>query len=77
MKPIYINRLKEKGTDNIKTALKLGLGVVLDYNEDRQVILSENDRKNNDKVNLIRTFEKYEDNNDEAVSIYIETTGKQ
>ena len=71
-----INRLKGKGTDNIKTALKLGLGVVLDYNEDRQVILSENDRENNGKVNLIRTFENYEDSNDEAVSIFIETTGK-
>ena len=33
-----INRLKEKGTDNIKTALKLGLGVVLDYNEDSHII---------------------------------------
>ena len=70
---VDIDKLKSKDNiDIIREELKLGLGFMMDYNEDKQVQLEENMMERKIEEDLLHTFQAYEQ---EEASIYINTIG--
>ena len=70
---VDIDKLKSKyNNDIIRKELKLGLGFMMDYNEDKQVQLEENVMERKIEEDLLHTFQAYEQ---EEASIYINTIG--
>ena len=70
---VDIDKLKSKdNNDIIREELKLGLGFMMDYNEDKQVQLEENMMERKIEEDLLHTFQAYEQ---EKASIYINTIG--
>ena len=71
---VDIDKLKSKDNiDIIRKELKLGLGFMMDYNEDKQVQLEENMMERKIEEDLLHTFQAYEE---EEASIYINTIGR-
>ena len=71
---VDIDKLKSKDNiDIIREELKLGLGFMMDYNEDKQVKLEENIMERKVEEDLLHTFQAYEQ---EEASIYINTIGQ-
>ena len=71
---VDIDKLKSKyNNDIIRKELKLGLGFMMDYNEDKQVHLEESIMERKIEEDLLHTFEPYEQ---EEASIYINTIGQ-
>ena len=71
---VDIDKLKSKDNiDIIREELKLGLGFMMDYNEDKQVQLEENIMERKIEEDLLHTFQAYEQ---EEASIYINTIGR-
>ena len=71
---VDIDKLKSKdNNDIIREELKLGLGFMMDYNEDKQVKLEEHIMERKIEEDLLHTFQAYEQ---EEASIYINTIGQ-
>ena len=71
---VDLDQYKDK--DNIDKSLKLGLLLFMDYNEDRQVILLDENLKNTADDTLTESMDSWGKLDNGLANIYLNTIGK-